>query len=305
MRERAQPPFLTLRLCCSSPASRARFHSRRCEHERQGLSGEAIDINWECEFGHAVAAPFDAEGFRCRLAHASTSAVKRSWCRSPGANSSRRAHPQVVCNGPSPLHSPFPLGRALTVPAHLALHRKPRSARARCGRRLLLRPLVSGAPLPPPASPTASACKRPMTARPCPSHFAPPPSLSRLSSTSLHRRISTFSDASCRPKGKQNPPVVTAIDFAATRTVIGGVGGEERAPIDDLFDGLSRGGRQRPVPTAVEAVEPWSRGIRRRAGPSARTGEPDGRRTAGSARGRACDASTVVLLTPAQRKKRM
>ena len=38
-----------------------------------------IDINWECEFGHAVAAPFDAEGFRCRLAHASTSAVKRSW----------------------------------------------------------------------------------------------------------------------------------------------------------------------------------------------------------------------------------
>ena len=81
-------------------------------------------------------------------------------------------YPQVVCYGPSPLHSPFPSGRALTVPAHLALHRKPRSARARCGRLLLLRPLVSGAPLPPPASPTASACKRPMTARPCPSRFA-------------------------------------------------------------------------------------------------------------------------------------
>ena len=35
-------------------------------------------------------------------------------------------------------------------------------------------------------------------------------------------------------------PMVTAIDLAASRTVFGGVGGEERAPIDDLFDRLGR-----------------------------------------------------------------
>ena len=34
--------------------------------------------------------------------------------------------------------------------------------------------------------------------------------------------------------------MVTAIDLAASRTVSGGVGGEERAPIDDHFDGLGR-----------------------------------------------------------------
>ena len=70
--------------------------------------------------------------------------------------------------------------------------------------------------------------------------FAPPPSLSRLSSASLHRRVSTVSDASCRPKGKQNPPMVSAIDLATSKTANGGVGGEERAAIDDLFDRLGR-----------------------------------------------------------------
>ena len=89
-------------------------------------------------------------------------------------------------NGPSPLHSPFPLGRALTAPAHFALRRKLRSAHALPGRLLRRRPLVSGAPLPPPASPTAAACKCPMTAFPCPSrsHLHP---LSHAS----HQRLST------------------------------------------------------------------------------------------------------------------
>ena len=100
--------------------------------------------------------------------------------------------------GSSPSHSPFPLGRALTVPAHFALCRKPRSARARCGRLLLLRPLVSGALLPPPASPTAPACKRPMTAFPCPSrsHLHP------LSHASLQRLSTGASRPSAtRPAG--------------------------------------------------------------------------------------------------------
>ena len=70
--------------------------------------------------------------------------------------------------------------------------------------------------------------------------FAPPPSLSRFSSASLHRRVSAVSNASCRPKSKQIPPVVTAIGLATSRTAIGGVGGEERAPIADLLDRLGR-----------------------------------------------------------------
>ena len=37
-----------------------------------------------------------------------------------------------------------------------------------------------------------------------------------------------------------DPAKVTAIDLAASRTVSGGVGGEERAPIDHLLDGLGR-----------------------------------------------------------------
>ena len=32
--------------------------------------------------------------------------------------------------------------------------------------------------------------------------------------------------------------MVSAIDLATSKTANGGVGGEERAPIDDLFDGL-------------------------------------------------------------------
>ena len=57
------------------------------------------------------------------------------------------------------------------------------------------------------------------------------------------------------------------------------------------------------MPTAGEAVEPRDGGRRRRVGPSARTGELDGRMTFGSARGRACDASAVLLHVTAQRKK--
>ena len=70
--------------------------------------------------------------------------------------------------------------------------------------------------------------------------FAPPTSLSRVSSASLHRRVSAVSNASCRPKSKQILPMVTAVDLAASRTVSGGVGDEERAPINDHFDGLGR-----------------------------------------------------------------
>mgnify|MGYP007111571916 CR=1 FL=1 len=54
------------------------------------------------------------------------------------------------------------------------------------------------------------------------------------------RCVSAISNASCPPKSKQILPMVTAIDLAASRTVSGGVGGEERAPIDDLFGSLGR-----------------------------------------------------------------
>ena len=95
-------------------------------------------------------------------------------------------------------------------------------------------------PLPPPASLVAPACKRPIGALPRPSASLFPLSLSRLSSASLHRRVSAITSASCRPKRKQTKPMVTAIDLAASRTVIGGVGGEERPPMGDLLDGRGR-----------------------------------------------------------------
>ena len=124
-RERGSLHFLRQRLRCSSPAPRSRCHLRRCERERQGLSGEVIDANYELEFVHAVASPCDTVGFRCRFWRTSTSTGTCTWCRSPGAEPSRRAHPQVGCNGTSPLHSPSRLGRALTGSAHLARPQEP------------------------------------------------------------------------------------------------------------------------------------------------------------------------------------
>ena len=120
LRERASLHFLTPRFCCSSPAPRVRCHLHRCERERQGLSEEVIDANYELDFGHAVASPCDAVCFRCRFSHTSTSTGTCTWCRTLGAKTPRRVHPQVGCNGTSPLHSPSRLGRALTGSAHLA-----------------------------------------------------------------------------------------------------------------------------------------------------------------------------------------
>jgi hypothetical protein len=46
---------------------------------------------------------------------------------------------------------------------------------------------------------------------------------------------------SCRPKSEQSPPTVSTIDLAASRTVTGGVDGEQRASIDCRPDGLGHG----------------------------------------------------------------
>ena len=145
----------------------------------------------------------------------------------------------MVWNGTSPLHSPFPLGRALTVPAH------PRTAQeaqigtcsvwsvwstfavATTGER---RPVATA------SQPDGPSVQTPYDSLSLSLSFAPPPSLSRLSSASVHRRVSAISNASCRPKSKQTSPMVTTIDLTASRTVIGGVGGEQRASIDDRHD---------------------------------------------------------------------
>ena len=97
--------------------------------------------------------------------------------------------------------------------------------------------------------------------------------------------------------------MVATIDCRASRTAIGGGDDEESAPIDDRFDGLSRGVEAAAVPTAVEAVEAWRGGRRRGAGPSAHTGEKDGWRVAGAVLGRVFDASTVCCCVTAQWKK--
>ena len=57
----------------------------------------------------------------------------------------------------------------------------------------------------------------------------------------LDRRVPTASNASGRPKSKESPPTVTAIDLAVSWTVTGGVAGEERASIDGRPDGLGHG----------------------------------------------------------------
>tara|TARA_B100000768_G_scaffold175863_1_gene187819 strand:+ start:656 stop:985 length:330 start_codon:yes stop_codon:yes gene_type:complete len=97
--------------------------------------------------------------------------------------------------------------------------------------------------------------------------------------------------------------MVATIDLYASRTAIGGGGGEESAPIDDLFYGLSRGRGSGRCQRLWRLLEPWSGGRRRRVGPSVRTGEPGGRRAVGSARGRACDVSAVLLHMSNVRKK--
>jgi hypothetical protein len=205
----------------------------------------------------------------------------------------------VVCYGPSPLHSPFPSGRALTVPAHLALHRKPRSARARCGRLLLLRPLVRVAPLPPSARPTAPACKRPMTARPCPSPSLLPPSLSRLSSASLHRRVSAVNNASCQPKMNQGRLMVATIDLRASRIAISGGGDSESAPIDDHFEASAWCGRAGGSGRCERLRRPRAAGD----GAGLTPAPEHARRTAGGPMGRRAAAHVMPRPCAAQRKK--
>ena len=63
----------------------------------------------------------------------------------------------------------------------------------------------------------------------------------RVFSCFLDRRVPTASNASGRPKSKESPPTVTAIDLAVSWTVTGGVAGEERASIDGRPDGLGHG----------------------------------------------------------------
>ena len=73
--------------------------------------------------------------------------------------------------------------------------------------------------------------------------FAPPPSLSRLSSASLHRRVSAVSNASCQPKMNQGRLMVATIDLRASRIAIGGGVDSESAPIDDHFEASAWCGR--------------------------------------------------------------
>jgi hypothetical protein len=71
---------------------------------------------------------------------------------------------------------------------------------------------------------------------------------------SLHRRVSSASNASCHPKTEHGSPIGAVIDLHASRTVNSGVGGEEGPSIDGSFDGLDRDlprWRQRPTPTVV------------------------------------------------------
>ena len=178
-----------------------------------------------------------------------------------------------------------------------------RSAHPLPGRLLARRPLVSSSPLPPPARPTTPACKRGMTARPCPS-LSHPPTLSLTPLIDLSSQARLGRQQRVLPAQRHSGPAYGS-HYRPPRQQDGHRRRQRRAERADRRP-LRRPQpqwRQRRVPTVVEAVEPWSGGIGHRAGPCARTGEPDGRRMAGSVRGRACDASTVVLLTPTQRKK--
>ena len=76
------------------------------------------------------------------------------------------------------------------------------------------------------------------------------PSLAPLVRTMSHldRRRSAASNASCRPKIKQSPPLVTNTEPRASRTAVGGAGGEDGASIDLGLHGRwcrGRNGRNR------------------------------------------------------------
>jgi hypothetical protein len=63
-----------------------------------------------------------------------------------------------------------------------------------------------------------------------------------------HWRRSAASNASCRPKIKQSPPLVTNTEPRASRTAVGGAGGEDGASIDLGLHGCwcrGRNGRNR------------------------------------------------------------
>ena len=74
-----------------------------------------------------------------------------------------------------------------------------------------------------------------------PACFASPCSPFRPILSHLDKRVPTASNVSGRPKSKEIPPVVTTIDFAASRTVTGGGDGEQRASVDGRPDGLGHG----------------------------------------------------------------
>ena len=61
-------------------------------------------------------------------------------------------------------------------------------------------------------------------------------------SCSLHRRVSTASNASCQPKSEHGSPIGATIDLHTSRTASSGVGGEEGASTDGRLNGLDRGG---------------------------------------------------------------
>ena len=66
--------------------------------------------------------------------------------------------------------------------------------------------------------------------------------------THLDRHFSTAGNASCWPKIKQAPPLVTAVDLQASRVAIDGDGGEDSASIDLGLHGRccrGRNGRNR------------------------------------------------------------
>ena len=72
------------------------------------------------------------------------------------------------------------------------------------------------------------------------------PRICRLASFSynpatLYRRVSTVSNASCRPKSKQAQPTITTTDLRAGRMAVGVVGDEESASIDDRLESVARG----------------------------------------------------------------
>ena len=85
-----------------------------------------------------------------------------------------------------------------------------------------------------PASPSLPACFASLDALSHASH--------RVFSCSLHRRVSTVSSASCKPKTEYTAPIVATTDLPTSRTTICSVGDEEGASTDDRLNGLVCGG---------------------------------------------------------------